>query len=157
MATIVDPYTATAHTPAVAAEINARIAAILAQVNGNIDHLNLKDGEVQKVKLAADALQAFVQLATPATRKYAAGRTSPGSWGGANTWDFVLTHNLNDASARIIVMCDIVDTFSPTVTGDCVTASVVSRAANTCVVRLRTTQSGFTNNAPAVDWMAITS
>lgn len=84
MALVVDPFAASPGGVIAAAEINARIAAILAQVNGNLDAANYKDASVTKVKLATDSLQAFLQLLAPATRRIAFGS---GTWtwaGGTN-------------------------------------------------------------------------
>jgi cell pole-organizing protein PopZ len=59
VATIVDPYTAAPGAVIAAAEINARIAAILAQCNGNLDAANIKDSTVtsRKAKLTAGVVR----------------------------------------------------------------------------------------------------
>lgn len=94
MAHIIDPYNFTNGEAADAEQVDARFAAVLGQVNGNLDETNIKDaavtnvklaaaavrqahiadGEVTKVKLAADVLNAFPQLVSAATRKVDFGR-----------------------------------------------------------------------------------
>lgn len=151
MALIVDPYTANAGAVIAAAEINARIAAILAQVNGNLDAANIKDATVSKSKLASDALQAFLQLNSPATKKVSFGSASSPSWGNSDHVDVTLAPGFNPT--HVFVICGTIDTFSPSVTGDVVVPSIISLGTTT-TVRLRANAAGSSNNSCSFYWIA---
>jgi hypothetical protein len=158
MALVTDPYTFVGGATAVASQVNSRIAAILAQLNGNVDATNLAAGGVSKAKLATDALQAFLQLGTPATRRLAYGRNIPGvGFGGGNRQQFSIAHGLGTTPLFWLVQGGPVGAAS-TSTGqkESVNAEKASEDATNLVV-----QCNLSNGAtaavgpPYLDWLAI--
>lgn len=155
MALVVDPYTASPGGVIAAAEINARIAAILTQVNGNLDAANLKDAGVTKIKLAADALQAFLQLGVAATRKIRFGNVAPGTWGGLNSIDVTVPHGLGVTPVFAIGIFNSIATFTSGGLEVPVVVSVFGLDATNVTFRCRTSDGGQTNNAKPLYWVAI--
>lgn len=102
MAIVTDPYTFAGGTTAVASQVNARIAAILAQLNGNVDATNLASGGVSKSRLATDALNAFLKLNTVADKKVAWGLASM-AW--TTTFGQVtVTHGLGATPSLVLAL-----------------------------------------------------
>lgn len=154
MALVVDPYTATPGATIAAAEINARIAAIIAQVNGNLDAANYKDASVTKAKLASDALQAFLQLATPGTRKIKWGVSATGSLGGTPQVSWTIPHGLGTTPTVAFVIAGGISTFG-SVPQVPVVGSVISFDATNLTAIFRTSNNDNTNNSTPVYWVVI--
>jgi hypothetical protein len=156
VALVVDPYTATPGAVIAAAEINARISAILAQVNGNLDAANVKDGSVTKVKLGSDSLQAFLQLGVPATKKLRFGSVAPGAWGSVAQRDDTIAHSLAavpDLAGGIWLPG--IATVSSGGTVLPVVVSLFSKDGTNIVLRSRTADGATTNNAATLLWWAV--
>lgn len=154
MALVVDPYTATPGATIAAAEINARIAAILAQVNGNLDAANVKDASVTKAKLASDALQAFLQLATVGTRKVAFGSVATPAFGGTNRASGTITHGLGVAPVAVMMIAGTIATFGGEAADSPVTVSWFTPTTTQISYEARIA-SGQSNNATTIYWIAI--
>lgn len=156
MALVVDPFAASPGATIASSEINARIAAIIAQVNGNLDAANYKDASVTKVKLAADSLQAFLQLGVAATRKIRFGSAAPGAWGNVAQIDTVIAHGLgaDPVFADAIWLPGISTVSSGGVVLPVIT-SIFSKDATNLTIRSRTADGALTNNASTLFWMAI--
>ena len=96
MGLITDPYDFVADTPAVADQVDERFTRLYDLVNGNLDSDNLGAASVERDRLAADALNAFLKLFTPADHKLAFGTGDNGgaSWGGAADRVFDIPHGM---------------------------------------------------------------
>lgn len=117
---IVSPTMPTPGQPRGGEELDLQnaVQALLNEFNGNIDAANLKDLAVPKVKLATDALNAFLKLATAADIRLDFGVfTYTPSYGGLSTFQYDVTHSLKDAAGNPKVPTVVLATPSSGVAG----------------------------------------
>lgn len=156
--TIVNPTMPTPGSPRGGEEIDLAnaVQALLSDYNGNIDTTNLKDGAVTKVKLATDALNAFLKLLVPGDRKVAFGVHDNGgaAWGLVPDRVFNIPHGLLVIPSWWIAWgtkaVSTIDAQDPTV------CTRISEDATNLVVKQSTLYRGNCNlpGAP-VYWLAI--
>ena len=157
MALIVDPYDFTNGTTADAEQVDARFAAVLAQVNGNIDADNLAAAGVTKAKLATDALNTFLKLVTAADLVAKFGTFATGAFAaltGSSTATGTVTHGLGRTPLYVL--------FGNThITNNSVSPSPLAPSVAVNGVPGATTfgwvasVEGSTNNGCTVYWLAV--
>lgn len=87
-------YNFVAGTPAVADQVDAEFDQILGVLNGNVDAANLAAGGVTKAKLATDALNNFLKLASTGDHKIAFGVSTLSFPGSSQSSQATIPHGL---------------------------------------------------------------
>jgi hypothetical protein len=137
-------------------EVMDQLNAILAQLNGNVDATNLKDGGVSSSKLATTALNAFLKLLVPGDHKLAYGTTSVPVSGGTSG-DFrstskVIAHGLGGAPTFVLAVPNVASSGDFNAgSGNRVTVGISpSGSANVNISLV-----GLTGQTYTVNWLAI--
>lgn len=96
-------------------KIRSCLVELQAILSGGVDSSNIQDGTIAKVDLASSALQAFLQLTTPAVLKLAHGSATMPFAGVLADTTVTVAHGMSGTPTRVFAMYNMNIATGPTI------------------------------------------